>query len=381
MLFVKRKAADSAAQVEPQATGSSEAGDAPEQRASPGPSGLFLENLPASGRSRKRAWPRLGAKARAPEEPAPQAQADAADERDDLASASATRRRWPWPRKRLAGRTDSARPRELPIRILMGFLPSVTAGDAAEFALGVAEKNFDQPGIAFFDAFAYKDGYVYEVHEGGEGKAYAPAVIRHFKALPEFAAGESHAVVIPTATRSVRIERTRAGLQTVLLPESSTQAPSEGLAPTVKMRPAISKRTGVLIGGAVLFVSGFFGLLFSLIARIPVYEAPPAVPVERVDYARLPSAQWQRLLLVPPERYVKALRYENGAWRIEDAPIGERDATNAQADGPPPLPELALPELALPEFARGAGASAAAPGAPASSESGAAPDARPGARP
>lgn len=292
-------------------------------RAAPG--GLFVDTPPPS-KARKGfrfGWSRAG---RAAEPSVPEATDTASDDTPDAAAPESPKAeahgRWRfWRRTR--HENAEAPSRERPIRVLMGFLPGVTARDATEFALGVAEKNFDQPGIAFYDAFAFEDGYVYEVHEGGPGKAYAPDVIRYFKTLPPFAPGEAHAVVLPTATRSVRIERTRGGLQTVLLPESNSQSPSEGFAGTTKMRPAVSKRTGLLVSGAALFVTGFFGLLFSLIARIPTYDAPPVVTVERVDYGKLPLAQWPRLASVPPTRYVKALRFEKGSWRVEDAPIEE----------------------------------------------------------
>jgi hypothetical protein len=285
----------------------------------------------------QRAWLRFGARRRAAPSEAADTVADPT-RADASAESGPTPRRgrhWPWQRARGEHVDADGRTRERPIRILMGFLPNVTARDATEFALGVAEKNFDQPGIAFYDAFVYEDGYVYEVHEGGPGRAYAPSVIRHFKSLPPFVSGEPHAVVLPTATRSVRIERTRGGLQTVLLPESSLHAPSEDILATVKMRPAVSKRTGLLVSGAALFVSGFFGLLFALMARMPTYEAPPAVPVERVDYNRLPTAQWPRLLAVPQDRYVKALRYDKGVWHVDEVPI-EDSAAAADAPATPP---------------------------------------------
>jgi hypothetical protein len=258
-----------------------------------------------------------------------------ADESSSLAKAK-SRRFWPQ-RKRAATAQDVDRsaPRlvELPIRVLMGYLPAVSARDAAEFALGVAEKNFDQPAISFFDAFPHEEGYVYEVHEGGAGRAFAPNVLKHLMAASF--TDDNPAVVLATATRAVRVELTRGGLQCVLLPESADVEPTEGIVASVKMRPVITKRTGLLVSGAGIFVTGFFGLLFALLARVPSYEAPPIQKVERVTYEQLPMANWARVSSVPPHRYVKALRFEKGAWRIEDAPINGPDATPAPPPGAP----------------------------------------------
>lgn len=303
-----------------------------------GESGLFLSEEPQPKADKpKRRW--FGRARKGASQGAKPATEGAPSAKDGLpapeeADGEPKRGRFGWRLRKQGERSDRAKPRavELPIRILMGYLPAVSARDAAEFALGVAEKNFDQPSISFFDAFAHEDGYVYEVHEGGPGRAYAPNLLKHLASASFMQ--DNPTAVLATATRSVQVELTRGGLQCVLLPESAEAQPTEGLMPSAKMRPVITKRTGLLISGAGIFVTGFFGLLLALLARMPTYEAPPVAPVERVSYEQLPMAQWNRVSSVPHDRYVKALRFEKNAWRIEDAPIGAPEEPPAPTTPP-----------------------------------------------
>lgn len=204
----------------------------------------------------------------------------------------------------------------LPIRVLMGFLPDVSEKDARDYALGVAERHFDQPAIAFFDAFKYEEGYAYEVHEGGVGLAYLPEILAYFKTLGPFEAGEEHRITILTGSRKVQVQRTRSGISAILLPESATQLETDWLTPSQKMSPALNQRTGLLIAGAVFFVTGFFAvLLASSITRIqPIIEAPPPA-IERIVSERLPIHQWPLLANITPNMYVSKLVYENGVWQ------------------------------------------------------------------
>lgn len=314
--------------------------DSPEsaQVEAAGESGLFLteEPQPKADKPKHRWFGRAHKGAMQRAESSPESAPSAKDDLPGAAESDAEpkRRRFGWRLRKQGERSDKASTRsvELPIRILMGYLPAVSARDAAEFALGVAEKNFDQPSISFFDAFAHEDGYVYEVHEGGPGRAYAPNLLKHLTSASFM--HDNPTAVLATATRSVQVELTRGGLQCVLLPESAEVQPTEGLTPSTKMRPVIAKRTGLLISGAGVFVTGFFGLLLALLARMPTYEAPPVAPVERVSYEQLPMAQWNRVSSVPYDRYVKALRFEKNAWRIEDAPIETPEEPSAPATPP-----------------------------------------------
>lgn len=207
----------------------------------------------------------------------------------------------------------------LPIRVIIGYLPEVSERDAIEYAYGIAEKHFEQLGIAYFDAFEYDGGYVFEAHEGGGGRAYLPEIIRYFDSHGAYQQGEELTVTIRTATRVVEVQRMREGLVAIVLPESAQVAQSEWLKPTTKMQPAFDKRTGLLVGGALLFVTGFIAMMTtSMLTRYQPYEAPAQAQTVAVNLQSLPIGQWSALEMVAPNSYVKAIRYRKGKWEAPE---------------------------------------------------------------
>lgn len=236
---------------------------------------------------------------------------------------------------------------EVPIRVFIGFLPEVSKADAEEFALGVAVKHMGNLGLAYYDAFPADNGYAYEVHEGGPGRAYLPAILKYYKSLGAFNAEDANKVTIHTGTRSVEVSRARAGLSAVWLPEGQKPASPAWLRPTQGMRSAVNKRTGVLVAGAVVFVTGFVAALLSGMAfRLQPYDAAPALTAEKIEYSRLPHSQWSLVEQTNNSgRYVKALRYENGTWRIESEP---RNNAAAQVEPPTESPPVTPPAVPAP---------------------------------
>lgn len=203
----------------------------------------------------------------------------------------------------------------VPIKVVIGFLPDVSERDAKEYAFGVAEKHFEQIGLTYYDAFPYGKGYAYEVHEGGHGRAYLPGIFERFERNGPFRTGEKTAVRIETATRLVEVSRTREGLTSILLPESTDASPTEGLEAGKALRPGMDKRTGFFILGVAIFTSGFSALLLAgTIFRLQPYDEPPPLKTETITTSSLPRSQWARVEALPPGSYVKALRFKDGNW-------------------------------------------------------------------
>lgn len=237
---------------------------------------------------------------------------------------------------------------ELPVRVLVGYLPDVSLRDALEYASGIANKHIDNLSFAYFDAHPWDRGYVYEVHEGGAGKAFLPSVLEHFKQLGPFSPKDDNQAFIRTGTRTVQVERQADGLSAVLLPEANKRETSSWLRAGASMRPAINKRTGVLVAGAVVFVTGFAAMLgASVVTRIQPY-APPMEPVEvSVDYGRLPLSQVDVLRRkLEQGEYITAMRYERGRWSF--------DGGAAAPAQPPTVPPATPPTASAPAGAKAA---------------------------
>ncbi|KWU17842.1 hypothetical protein [Burkholderia cenocepacia] len=251
-----------------------------------------------------------------------------------------------------AGRKKPADKRKVsavPIRVLMGYLPEVTERDARDYALGVAEKHFEQPAIAHFDAFKYGEGYAYEVHEGGEGFAYLPGIIAHFNEQGAYRTGEKLEVVLRTGTRMVKVIRQRVGLQAVLLPESSLVEVTEFQPSKEKLQSALNQRTGFLVAGAGFFVAGFFALIVgSMLTRYQPYESAPSPAVTYVNFDDMPVAQWSKVQGLPPSEFVSKLAYEHKHWL--QPVIQSADTPHSAAPAVPTGP-LASPQATGPASA------------------------------
>jgi len=269
---------------------------------------------------------------------------------------------------RSARETEKRKVSAVPIRILMGYLPEITERDARDYALGVAEKHFEQPAIAHFDAFKYENGYAYEVHEGGEGFAYLPEIIRYFQEQGPYRERETAAVVLRTGTRMVKVIRQRVGLQAVLLPESTPLETDDWPPSGEKLQSALNQRTGFLVAGAGFFVAGFFALIVgSMMTRYQPYDSPAPPAVTTVDYEQLPIAQWSKVQGLPPNEFVSKLAYDHKHWLQPVIQTGDAAHTPAQAGALPNaaaasgVPAMSLPGTPLTASAAPAAGLAATP--------------------
>lgn len=203
-----------------------------------------------------------------------------------------------------------------PIKVLVGFLPDSSEKDTYFYMLGLAQKNLDSENIGWAGMSRFENGYAYEIHEGGAGRGYLESILSHFRSLPPFSAEETHRAYIRTATRTVRVERTPSGLYSVMLPESDATPQSTWLITGKKLAPLVEKRTGLLLGGLVIFLSSLMALMGGYATRYQPYTAT-FVNIERVPVKKLPHSQWSRLTSLPAGDYVMALKFEKNEWLVQ----------------------------------------------------------------
>jgi hypothetical protein len=203
-----------------------------------------------------------------------------------------------------------------PLKVLIGYLPDASEKDTFFYMLGVAAKSLDSEAIAGVAMAKYQSGYVYEIHEGGDGRSYLEAIIKYFNGLPLYSANEPYRVHIRTATRTIRVERTGNGLYAVILPESDTTPQSDWLVGGRKLKPLVDKRTGFLVGASCLCVLSLVALVGGFMTRYAP-QTETTVRLERVPVSQLPHSQWGRLVGLADDDYAKALKFENKKWVIQ----------------------------------------------------------------
>lgn len=227
---------------------------------------------------------------------------------------------------------ESSHRGSVPVKILIGYLPDVLERDAMEYAMGVAERNCEQSSITYFDVFKYDGGFVYEIHEGGRGKAYIPEILKFFEEAGDFDNLKPIKVYIHTAVRTVEVEKLRKGLVAVWLPESKRMETTAGLEPKQDLIPATNQRTGFLVISAMFFIVSFLSMIVAAITQYQPYDPAPEFKYQELDYSKSVSGQWGRINdAVLMGKIVKAVKYEGGVWRALEV---EEAAPEAAASAP-----------------------------------------------
>ena len=85
----------------------------------------------------------------------------------------------------LLNRTEGHNGLIAPNKIVIDFLEGVSSrADATAYARGFISSHFDVPEQSGFYVTPYKDGYAFEVHEGGSRLAYLPSILRRIEETP-----------------------------------------------------------------------------------------------------------------------------------------------------------------------------------------------------
>ena len=205
-------------------------------------------------------------------------------------------------------------PLSAPIQVFMGYLPEVSARDALEYAMGMADKYVTQEGLTFYMATPFGNGHIYELHEGGSGKAFGPEIVKTFQEAGPFSVETPQVLHIRTALKTLEVTREREGLSVVLLPdETELGGDARWVTPRKAMRPGIPRRTGMLYAGIGMLVSGTLAaVLTGAYFRLQGYAEPPAQPVVNISSDVLPVKQWNRVMGL---ENIKALKYSDGKWQ------------------------------------------------------------------
>lgn len=214
--------------------------------------------------------------------------------------------------------SPQAKQPSLPYRVIIDFLEGTTRRkDAVAFAKGFIEQHFDSPQAAGWYVARYEDGYAFEVHEGGSGRAYLPDV------LDTLSRNQDVTVAIRMARRMMEIKRTQTGEYTaILLPEGMD--PTEEDTHFAEPGPSLTRYRS---DGIPLFAAGLATFAVGALAFILSLGVYAVGALDRIttgsgimDPGTLPISRWEEVLLnAEPDEYVSSLRLENGAWQIERA--------------------------------------------------------------
>jgi len=218
---------------------------------------------------------------------------------------------------------------ELPTLFLAGKLEGVSRKDAELYARGMIARHCHSTENAAFGLLKIDDGFLFEIHEGGDRRALMPAL---WKMLTE--ATVEH-VVVHTATRNVELFIEDGRLVTALLPESDLAPPTD-IEPGKKLKAFENDYSGFLISSVAVFCAATVLLASSLVVNALISDVKiGAVQGLSTQAADLPVMQLP--LVVGPTEYIHALRYDGKRWNLQKRSEFEKPAP-AQGETPTPVP-------------------------------------------
>lgn len=234
---------------------------------------------------------------------------------------------------------------EPPLTAIIGFSQTGSARDAEGVAKGYISKNFAAE-ISWYAVAPFSGGYLYEIHQGGNGVSYLPEVLEILNA--NTTAG---VVRIPSGNRVMQVSMRDGSPVPLLLAESESRQylshPEDFPLPSGKMKEAVKSGltwvyagvVGMLVGTVTLF--GSIGYYFmSTSNEVLSKQMPPE---------QLPHRQWETVRRLRTDQYVNRLKFENNRWSVDfaDSPPDPARAIQPQA-GPRVQPNLVAPPVPAP---------------------------------
>lgn len=212
-----------------------------------------------------------------------------------------------------------------PAAIHIGYMARIDKRDAIARVQGLIRRQLVAPEIAFWNIYPIEDGYAYEIHEGGHGHAYVPAIMARFATEPE-----AH-IHLAAGNRTVRVTAHEGKPCSFVLPEAEHPAP-DALPQGPRMHPFAPTGRGPLITGAVLFACSAVLFLASAVAMTvgsDITAADQAALNERV--ANLPSLHYPKDGSLMIGQFVNRVQFSGGKWSTDTKSI-----LRGEAAAPPP---------------------------------------------
>jgi hypothetical protein len=215
-----------------------------------------------------------------------------------------------------AGRARSRRGAP-PIQVLIGWIGDSSRKDVIEHAKGFAEDHIETLETAWIALEQFRNGWIFEIHEGGAGLSYLPEVIEELSRDPD------QVVWLPSGTGLNRVLTVRISEEqvfaTILTEAESALVRKSGQDPlerTGRMRRLVPKGGLALAIGASLASVATITLLGTLQYAMMIDQRPLAS--RNFNPETLPHSQIVRLSgAIREDRWVSRIVFEEGQWRAE----------------------------------------------------------------
>lgn len=223
-----------------------------------------------------------------------------------------------------------------PIKIVIDFLEGVDSrADAIAYARGFISSHFDVPEQSGFYVMPYKDGYAFEVHEGGSRRAYLPSILRRIEESP------TSTISVRSGARVLQVSKgARDSFNSVLLPEELSSYLENVIEPDERaphLIPFQIDNIVWLISGGVTLITGILVLIFAMGFYLLGPKPVKLIMATNTPVEQLPISQWKKMTeKLNSGNYIAAMRFDNGSWTFDVQPndVVAVDNSNSTPTGP-----------------------------------------------
>lgn len=215
--------------------------------------------------------------------------------------------------------SPAAAARSLPLSLHLELLKNVSERDAQEYANGFV-LNRTVSSQSSFGVFEFADGYIVEVQEGGDAKAYTPALLTALEVAKQAQAVPTDVplrVRIQTAKHDVYVSITPDSLSSMVMVAGCDVGVAYTLASSNVALKNVDLNHGrrFLRSASVLFLISLGVLGAAAILR----PSGNAVSITQVKAESLPLAKWVNELTWPADERPVTVRFEDTSkrWTVE----------------------------------------------------------------
>lgn len=203
--------------------------------------------------------------------------------------------------------SKSRPPASLPTAIHIGFMARINRNDALARVRGLIRRQVIAPETAWWFIKAIEDGFAYEIHEGGAGRAYLPGILAHAKANP---AATLH---LRAGGRIVRITATEGRPRSATLQEGAEEL-IDAVAPGPRMSRYEVTSSALLITSGVLLAVAAITFMGTSVAVNSVSE-PSQIAAATLRTRDLPVWHWPKA--AAKGQYVSRVQLSGGRWTTQ----------------------------------------------------------------
>ncbi|WP_448205563.1 hypothetical protein [Azospirillum sp. sgz302134] len=225
--------------------------------------------------------------------------------------------------------------------VLFGYLEGVDRKDAERYARAFGRRCLKTSETCWYSVEPLWSGFLYEIHEGGPGLSFLPALTKEIDANPGGIA------LLPSGRRVFELTVRNGRPVGALLSESRSREVQSHMAVVQPAGRTNGRPFGIVVpawapqghvrfhavlasrrmkrltpafplqlaASAVAFLAGFAVLLGG---GITYAWSPYRVPPGRLDMARMPHRQWETVMAaITANSYAAKLEFKDGKWVVE----------------------------------------------------------------